>query len=205
MSGKLTPDQSLTQLRRGNERYVAGWPDHPNQSARRRREVSESGQQPFAIILSCADSRVPPEIIFDQGLGDLFIIRVAGNVLDDIILGTIEYAVEHLHVPVIMVLGHDKCGAITAAVQGVGVRNHIQSLAEALRPAVEIARGQEGDVISNTIDANVHQSVVTLQASEPVLAQARSAGQIQIVGARYNLDTGEVKIIPLAIRSEATP
>ena len=194
MSDKLTPDQALTQLRRGNERFVAGWPDHPNQSAQRRREVSESGQQPFAIILSCADSRVPPEIIFDQGLGDLFIIRVAGNVLDDIILGTIEYAVEHMHVPVIIVLGHDKCGAVTAAVQGVGVRNHIQSLAEALRPAVEIARGQAGDVISNAIDANVNQAVVTLKASEPVLAQATRAGQIQIVGARYNLDTGEVKI-----------
>jgi len=195
MSGQLTPDQALTQLQRGNERFVAGWPDHPNQSARRRREVSDSGQQPFAIILSCADSRVPPEIIFDQGLGDLFVIRVAGNVLDDIILGTIEYAVEHLRVPLIMVLGHDKCGAVTAAVQGVEVRNHIQSLAEALRPAVESARTQEGDLISNAIDVNVQQAVLTLRASEPVLLGACAAGQLRIVGARYNLDTGEVKII----------
>ena len=195
MSGQLTPKQALTQLQRGNERFVAGWPDHPNQSARRRREVSDSGQQPFAIILSCADSRVPPEIIFDQGLGDLFVIRVAGNVLDDIILGTIEYAVEHMHVPVIMVLGHDKCGAVTAAVQGVEVRNHIQSLAEALRPAVESARTQEGDLISNAIDVNVQQAVLTLRASEPVLLGACAAGQLRIVGARYNLDTGEVKII----------
>jgi carbonic anhydrase len=195
MSGQLTPDQALTQLQCGNERFVAGWPDHPNQSARRRREVSDSGQQPFAIILSCADSRVPPEIIFDQGLGDLFVIRVAGNVLDDIILGTIEYAVEHMHTPLIMVLGHDKCGAVTAAVQGVEVRNHIQSLAEALRPAVESARTQEGDLISNTIDVNVQQAVMALHTSEPVLAQTRAAGHIQIVGARYNLDTGEVKII----------
>ena len=115
MLDKLTPDQALTQLLRGNERFVAGWPDHPNQSARRRREVSDSGQQPFAIILSCSDSRVPPEIIFDQGLGDLFVIRVAGNIIDDAILGTIEYAVEHVHAPLVMVLGHDKCGAVTAA------------------------------------------------------------------------------------------
>lgn len=195
MSGHLTPDQALTHLLRGNERFAAGWPDHPNQSARRRREVSDSGQQPFAIILSCADSRVPPEIIFDRGLGDLFVIRVAGNVLDDIILGTIEYAVEHMHVPLIMVLGHDQCGAVTAAVQGVEVRNHIQALAEALRPAVESARTQEGDLISNAIDVNVQQAVMALHASEPVLAQARAAGHIRIVGARYNLETGEVKIM----------
>lgn len=195
MSGQLSPDQALIHLLRGNERFVAGRPDHPNQSARRRREVSDSGQQPFAIILSCADSRVPPEIIFDQGLGDLFVIRVAGNVLDDIILGTIEYAVEHMHVPMIMVLGHDKCGAVTAAVQGVEVRSHIQSLAEALRPAVESARPQKGDLISNAIDVNVQQAVMVLRASEPVLAQAQAAGHIQIVGARYNLDTGEVKLI----------
>jgi carbonic anhydrase len=195
MAGQLTPDQALTQLQRGNERFVAGWPDHPNQSARRRREVSDSGQQPFAIILSCSDSRVPPEITFDQGLGDLFVIRVAGNIIDDAILGTIEYAVEHLHTPLVMVLGHDKCGAVTASIQDVALPNHIQSLAEALRPAVEMARTQSGDLISNAIDANVRRAVTALRASEPVLAQARSAGQIQIVGARYNLDTGEVKII----------
>ncbi len=195
MSNTLTPDRALTQLLRGNERFVAGWPDHPNQSARRRREVTEAGQHPFAVILSCADSRVPPEIIFDQGLGDLFVIRVAGNVLDDIVLGTIEYAVEHLHTPLIMVLGHDKCGAVTAAVQGGEVRNHIQSLTKALRPAVEIARAQEGDAISNAIDANVHHAVTTLQASEPVLAHAVAEGQLKVVGARYNLDTGEVKLI----------
>ncbi len=204
MSGKLTPNQALTQLLRGNERFVAGWPDRPNQSARRRREVSESGQQPFAIILSCSDSRVPPEIIFDQGLGDLFVIRVAGNVLDDIILGTIEYAVEHIHVPLIMVLGHDKCGAVTAAVHGVEVRNRIQALAEALRPAIETARTQEGDVISNAIDVNVQQAVTALCTSEPVLAQARTAGHVLIVGGRYNLDTGEVKIIARATRNAAT-
>ena len=178
MSGQLTLDQAMTQLLRGNERFVAGRPDHPHQSAQRRRAVSRSGQQPFAIILSCADSRVPPEIIFDQGLGDLFVIRVAGNVLDDIILGTIEYAVEHMHVPLIMVLGHDQCGAVTAAVKGVEVRNHIQSLAEALRPAVEIARTQEGDLISNTIDVNVQQAILTLRASEPVLIGACAAGQL---------------------------
>lgn len=195
MSNPLTHDQALTQLIRGNERFVAGWPDRPNQSARRRREVSDTGQQPFAIVLACSDSRVPPEIIFDQGLGDLFVVRVAGNILSDEILGTIEYAVEHLHVPLIMVLGHDKCGAVTAAVEGVETRNHIQSLVEALRPAVAAVKAQGGNVISNAIDANVQQAVAALQESKPVLSPACAAGHVQIIGARYNLDTGEVKII----------
>jgi carbonic anhydrase len=195
MRDKLTPDQALTQLLHGNERFVAGWPDHPNQSARRRREVSDTGQQPYAIILSCADSRVPPEIIFDQGLGDVFVIRVAGNVLDEVILGTIEYAVEHLHTPLVMVLGHDKCGAVTAAVERVPTNNHVQAVVDALQPALTLAEAQEGDRISTAIDANIRYAVKTLHASEPVLMGACAAGQLRIVGARYNLDTGEVKII----------
>ena len=195
MSDRLTPDQALTQLLHGNERFVAGWPDHPNQSARRRREVSDAGQQPYATILTCADSRVPPEVIFDQGLGDLFVIRVAGNVLDEIVLGSIEYAVEHLHTPLVMVLGHDKCGAVTAAVEHAQTNNHVQAVVEALQPALVLAEAQEGDRLSVAIDANVRYAVKTLRASEPVLSEERAAGHIQIVGARYNLDTGEVKII----------
>jgi carbonic anhydrase len=195
MSNTLTPDQALTQLMRGNERFVAGWPDHPNQSARRRREVSEAGQQPYAIILSCADSRVPPEIVFDQGLGDVFVIRVAGNVLDDVILGTIEYAVEHLHTPLVMVLGHDKCGVVTAAVEHTPTNSHVQAVVDALQPALLMAEAQEGDRISATIDANIRYAVKNLRAAEPILSEARAAGHIQIVGARYNLDTGEVKVI----------
>ena len=195
MSGQLTPDQALTHLLRGNERFVAGQPDHPNQSALRRREVSDSGQQPFAIILACADSRVPPEIIFDQGLGDVFVIRVAGNVLGDVVLGTIEYAVEHLHTPLVMVLGHDRCGAITAAVERVKTNSHVQSVLEALQPALLMAESQEGDRVSMAVDANVRYAVKKLQASEPVLMGACAAGQLRVVGARYNLDTGEVNII----------
>jgi carbonic anhydrase len=195
MPDKLTPDQALTQLLRGNERFVAGWPDHPNQSARRRREVSETDQRPYAIILSCADSRVPPEIIFDQGLGDLFVIRVAGNVLDEVILGTIEYAVEHLHTPLVMVLGHDKCGAVTAAVERVPINSHVQAVVDALQPALTLAEAQEGERVSTAIDANIRYAVKTLHASEPVLLGACAAGQLRIVGARYNLDTGQVKII----------
>jgi len=185
----------LTQLLRGNERFVAGRPDHPHQSAQRRREVSDTGQQPYAIILSCADSRVPPEIIFDQGLGDVFVIRVAGNVLDDVILGTIEFAVAQLRTPLVMVLGHDQCGAIIAAVERVPTNNHVQAVVDALQPALTLAEAQDGDRVSTAIDANVRHAVKTLQASEPVLLGASAAGNLRIVGARYNLDTGEVKIM----------
>ena len=195
MPDKLTPDQALTQLLRGNERFVAGRPDHPHQSAQRRREVSDTGQQPYAIILSCADSRVPPEIIFDQGLGDVFVIRVAGNVLDDVILGTIEFAVAQLRTPLVMVLGHDQCGAIIAAVERVPTNNHVQAVVDALQPALTLAEAQDGDRVSTAIDANVRHAVKTLQASEPVLLGASAAGNLRIVGARYNLDTGEVKIM----------
>ena len=195
MSHPLTPDHALTQLLRGNERFVAGWPDHPNQSARRRREVSDASQQPSAIILSCADSRVPPEIIFDQGLGDVFVIRVAGNVLNEVVLGTIEFAVEYLHTPLVMVLGHDNCLAVTLAVERVKTNNHVQAVVDALQPALLMAEGQEGDHVSTAIDANVRYAVKNLQASEPVLMGACAAGNLRIVGARYNLDTGEVKII----------
>jgi carbonic anhydrase len=195
MSGQLTPDQALTQLLRGNARFVAGRSDHPHQSARWRRAVSRSGQQPSAIVLSCADSRVPPEIIFDEGLGDLFVIRVAGNVLDDVILGTIEYAVEHLHTPLVMVLGYDKCGAVTAAVEGVAINRHVQAVVDALRPALLMAEGQAGDPVLTVVDANVRYAVRKLQSSELVLMGACAAGQLRIVGARYSLDTGEVRII----------
>ena len=191
----ITAQAALERLREGNQRFASNAWRLDTRTSQARRDELTTGQEPFAVILGCSDSRVPVEIVFDQGLGDLFVIRVAGNVLDDVILGTIEYAVEHMHTPLVMVLGHDKCGAVTATVQDAALPNHIQSLAEALRPAVEAARTQSGDLISNAIDANVQRAVTALRAGEPVLAQACSAGHIQIVGARYNLDTGEVKII----------
>ncbi len=190
----LMPDQALIKLRQGNERFVKGWPDRPNQSDRRRREIA-SGQNPIAVILGCADSRVPPEVVFDQGLGDLFVVRVAGNLVDDIVLGSIEYAVEHLHVPLVMVLGHDRCGAVSAAVEGGASHDHVHSLIAALRPAVEIAKVHGEDVVSHAINANVRLTVSALKSSEPILAPLVNAHAIKIVGARYHLESGLVELL----------
>jgi len=187
----LTPDQAFDKLMKGNQRFVNGWPDRPNQSAYRRREVV-GGQHPFAVILSCSDSRVPPEIVFDQGLGDLFVMRVAGNVLSGVVIGSIEYAVEHLHVPLVMVLGHDSCGAVTEAVKGIHLPGHLGALIEVLRPAVDIAKAHGGDVVSHAIDANARIAVTQLKESQPILTPLINDGKVKIVGARYHLESGVV-------------
>lgn len=178
----------------GNQRYVAKKPLHPNQSAERRAEIAKS-QHPFAIVLGCSDSRVPPEVIFDQGLGDLFVIRVAGNIVDNAVLGSIEYAVEHLHPPLVMVLGHKKCGAVSAAVAGGHAPGHINSLVEAIMPAVERARNRAGDLVENTVRINVDMAVGQLKSSEPILAQLSREGKLMIIGSRYDLETGAVEVI----------
>jgi carbonic anhydrase len=190
------PDQALDRLMRGNRRFVADWPDRPNQSVRRRRQLAKEGQQPFAVIVTCADSRVPPEIIFDAGLGDLFVVRVAGNVLDDVVIGSIEYAVEHLHVPLVMILGHDGCGAVTAALNRTGQpQGRLGAIMHALQPAVELAEAHCGDVVSHAIDANVRLAVKQLKAGEQTLSEAAAQGKISIAGARYHLESGVVDLL----------
>jgi carbonic anhydrase len=137
---KVTADSVLAELKVGNAHHVAHRYTHPHETANRQRELV-SVQHPHAEILSCSDSRVPPELIFDQGLGDLFIIRVAGNVVSDSELGSLEYGAEHLHVPLLVVMGHQHCGAVTAAIAGEGAEGHIAALINLLRPAVEKTRG----------------------------------------------------------------
>ncbi len=180
----------------GNARFVAEKPLHPNQSVQRREELSK-GQHPFAVIVGCSDSRTPPEIIFDQGLGDLFVVRVAGQVVtdDSADLGSIEYAAEHLHVPLVLVLGHDKCGAVDATLKGVKGNGQVEGLIEAIRPAVEMIKGQPGDALSNAVDANVKLIVRQLKRSDPVLVELVQEGILKIVGARYHFDTGKVTLV----------
>ncbi len=190
----FSADQALADLMAGNKRYVAARLTYPNQTVARRAEVAK-GQHPFAVILGCADSRVPPEIIFDQGLGDLFVIRVAGNVVDDVVMDSIEYAAEHLGVQLIVVLGHTRCGAVDATVKGGEAAGHIRSLVEAIRPAVEKAKGQPGDLLTNAVKANVEMVVDRLKSSKPILAESVEAGRLKIVGARYDLESGVVEII----------
>ena len=186
-----TADQALERLLAGNQRYVAARQEHPHQTPARRAELS-GGQHPFAIVLGCADSRVPPEVIFDQGLGDLFVVRVAGNVVDDVVLGSIEYAAAHLHTPLIVVLGHSRCGAIGATVAGGELEGHLPDLAAAIQPAVDRARDLPGDLLDNAVVANATMVAQQLRSSEPVLSELVHAGKLKVVAARYDLDTGIV-------------
>jgi carbonic anhydrase len=189
-----TAEQAMERLMAGNKRYVASKQTHPHQTRERCVELS-AGQYPFAVILGCADSRVPPEVIFDQGLGDLFVIRVAGNVLDDIVVGSVEYAAAHLHTPLIVVLGHAKCGAVGATVAGGELEGHLPSLAEAIQPAVDQVRDLPGDLVDNAVRANAKMVAEQLRSSQPVLAELANAGELKIVAARYDLDTGLVELL----------
>src|SRR5688572_29208115 len=192
---KLTADQALQMLMEGNKRYVAAKMLRPNQSVQRRGEVAKD-QSPFAVILGCSDSRVPPEIVFDQGLGDLFVIRLAGNVLSDEALGSIEYAATHLGARLVLVLGHERCGAVDAAVKGGEAEGHLGSIVEAIRPAVAAAKGEPGDLLDNAVKGNVRRVVAQLRSSEPVLAKRVNEGKVRVAGARYDLDTGKVTLVP---------
>jgi carbonic anhydrase len=187
-------DQALRQLLAGNRRYVAARLTHPHQTALYRARVAR-GQHPFAIVVGCSDSRVPAEIVFDQGLGDLFVIRVAGNVVDDTALGSIEYAAEHLGVGLIVVLGHERCGAVDAAVKGGTVHGHIDSLVKAIAPAVEQVKNRPGDVLDHAVRANAAMTAGRLRTAPPILADLAAGGRLKIVGARYDLDSGAVEIL----------
>lgn len=194
-SAVFSNERFVQKLIDGNKRYVDGKPSHPNQTLERRGHVAK-GQHPFAVVVSCSDSRVPPEIVFDQGIGDLFVVRVAGNIVDDAGLGSIEYAAEHLHVSLIVVLGHERCGAVEAVVKGGEAPGHIESLVEAIRPAVEKAKGEPGDLAENAMRTNVKMVVGHLKASKPILEHLVHNGTLLVVGARYDLDDGMVTLMP---------
>jgi carbonic anhydrase len=189
--------EALQRLLAGNLRFVANYRQYPGQSVERVAQIAES-QHPFAAVLTCADSRVPPELLFDQGLGDLFVVRVAGNVADDEIIGSLEYAVEHLGVRLILVLGHERCGAVRAALEAVVLKaepeGYLKHLVHALEPAIEEVSA-EGDLWENAVNANVHVQVRALRASRPVLHEFVEKGELRVVGARYDLDTGLVSVL----------
>ena len=190
----LSADQALSRLLAGNARFVAHKEQHPDQFLTRRRELI-SGQHPFAVILGCSDSRVPPELLFDEGFGDLFVIRVAGNIVDDAILGSIEYAVEHLGTKLIVVLGHEKCGAVSAAVASENASGHLSSLVSAIRPAVLSTASSPGDRIHNCVVENVRRVARQIRESEPVLKEATQRGGVKVIAADYELDTGQVRLL----------
>ncbi len=191
----VPPAEAISRLKEGNERYTRGNPQHPHESSEERTQLAKS-QHPFAVVLGCADSRVPPEIVFDQGLGDLFVLRVAGNVIDDHSLGSIEYAVDHLAVRLIVVLGHQRCGAVKAAKETIAAKGeapaHIQSLVAAIQPAVEATA--KGD-LEATVRENLKNVVQALRSSAPVLKAKVDSGELKVVGAYYSLDTGSVAFL----------
>ena len=191
----VAPAEAISKLKEGNGRYTSGNLQHPGQTAERRTELAKT-QHPFAAIVSCSDSRVPPEIVFDQGLGDLFVVRVAGNVINDEGMGSIEYTVDHLGTRLILVLGHQRCGAVDAAKQTIAAKGkapgHIQSLVTAIKPAVETTAK---DDLETTVKANVKNVVRALRSSTPILKAEVDSGKIQVVGGYYSLDTGAVTFL----------
>ncbi len=191
---QITPDGALKKLMEGNRRYIQQKRTFPDQARSRIVEVAK-GQHPFATILACSDSRVAPEIIFDQGLGDLFDIRIAGNFLDDVVLGNMEYAAVELGVPLLVILGHERCGAVKAALDNQAVPGHISTLVAAIKPAVDATKNHFGDAWDNAVRANVKMNVKKLKSASPILAEAVKAGKLKVVGARYDLDSGKVEII----------
>lgn len=192
-SGAPNSDQALQRLIEGNQRFVSGSVAHPSQGSARRSEVS-TGQKPFAAILSCSDSRVPPELIFDQGLGDLFIVRVAGNTVNEEGLGSLEFGVKVLGAPLLLVLGHSDCGAVDAALQGKPLPGHISSVATPIDPAIKEASCKtNSQPLPCAIHANVDHIVQTLSKSEPILAALVKEGKLKVVGATYDLATGKVE------------
>lgn len=182
--------QALQMLADGNNRFVTEKLAIRNIGGERVKELSK-GQHPFAVIVSCSDSRVPPELIFDQGLGDLFVVRTAGEVVDDIALGSIEYAVEHLGVSTVVVLGHGACGAVKATIAGGEAPGHIPAIVKAIQPAVDKAKSQKGSVEENAIKNNV--DLITANLSNSVLfKELVRAGKLTIKGAVYDINTGKV-------------
>jgi carbonic anhydrase len=187
------PDRSLKVLTDGNARFAAQKMKHPGQSMERRAHVAK-GQNPVAVVVSCSDSRVPPELLFDQGLGDLFVVRTAGEVVKDVEVGSIEYAVEHLNVPLVVVLGHKRCGAVEAAVEGGSAPGKIGSIVELIKPAVEQAKKLKGDVLDNSVRINVGLVADRIRDSE-VITHFMKEKRLKIVKAYYDLDDGKVTIL----------
>jgi carbonic anhydrase len=194
-----TPDQALQMLMDGNQRFVSGNVQHPNQSAAARMAGS-GGQSPFAAILSCVDSRVPPEIVFDQGLGDLFTARAAAGIYDDAIFGSLEFGIEEFHIPLILVMGHQSCGAVRAVLDAIKtgqteVPGKIAAVVERILPAALQVQNSPGDLLGNATRAVVQQSVREIRASDPIMASAIASGSLDVRGAYYSIDTGMVELV----------
>jgi carbonic anhydrase len=187
----LTPHEALTRLADGNARFVSGLALHLNQDSGRRIQVARE-QHPIAAVLCCSDSRVPPEIIFDQGIGDLFVVRTAGGVADDLALGSLEYAVDRLGVRLIVALGHQSCMAVAEALRLPSAAGHIDRLVKLIRPAVEKVLNKPGEALENAVRANTELVVELLKNSQPLLSRFIKEKRLHVSGAHYELLSGKV-------------
>lgn len=187
------PDESSKRLVLGNRRFVNGETQHPHQTAEDRLALAK-GQKPFAVVVACSDSRVCPEIVFDQGLGDLFVVRVAGNTLGNLELGSIEYAVEHLGAKLVIIVGHEKCGAVGAAIQGGETHGHIGDVTAPIKPAVDATKGYAGDVLDAAVRYNAKYVADSLKIRDSLIKEQILKGEVKVLGARYDLDSGLVEV-----------
>jgi len=194
----LSADEALKLLKDGNARYVEGKAQHPNQTRERRALTAGQGQKPFASVLSCSDSRAPVEILFDRGVGDILVSRVPGNVVGVNEMGAMEYGVEYLSTPLVLVLGHSQCGAVSAVVEGVKLPGHMAAPVKPIQPAVSRAKadnpGVSGEALVNAaVKANVFQAMEDLLQKSSIIKGKVKAGKARVMGALYELDTGQVQ------------
>ncbi|MHC5725314.1 MAG: carbonic anhydrase [Nostoc sp.] len=190
----ISPNESVKRLLDGNQRFIHQKRKYPDQSLEHLRLVAKA-QYPFAAILGCADSRVPAEIVFDQGLGDLFVVRVAGNVVSDTIIGSLEYSTVVLGSQLIVVLGHRRCGAVTEAIKNQPLPGRIGLIIEGIKPSLERVKFRTDDNMQDAVIANIKYQAEKLQESSTILTKFLYEGKLKIVGACYDIDTGKVNLI----------
>lgn len=191
---RMLRDASLMLLKEGNSRFASGKPQYPHQEASRRVEVAK-GQEPFATVLACSDSRDPVELIFDRGVGDIFVVRVAGNIAGGSELATIEYGVGHLNTPLLVVMGHTKCGAVTAVAKGAELHGHLHLLADKIKPAVDKVKAgtpEADELVPKSIQANVWQTIEDIIKESGDVREKLAQGKVAIIGAIYDLESGKV-------------
>ena len=194
----ISADEAMRVLKAGNVRYAEGKLQHPHQDRARRALTAAQGQHPLATVLTCSDSRVPAEIIFDQGIGDIFVVRVAGNVAATDEVASIEYAVDHLAAPLVVVLGHTQCGAVTAVLDNDKLPPNIAALVEPIKPAVDKARQDQPDaakdvLLNAAVKDNVWQAIEDMMKQSPIIREKVKEGKVRVLGAVYEIDTGQVQ------------
>jgi carbonic anhydrase len=194
-AAEIDAKSALEILMQGNQRFVRDYTSKAHKNSDRRIEIAK-GQHPIAIVVCCSDSRVPPEQVFDVGLGDIFVVRVAGNVVDGIGLGSIEYAASHLHVPLVVVLGHERCGAVTAAISGDPAPAHVLAIVEKIQQNLAGTKPAAGDTLDQAICINAKAVAEHIRTCGPILKDMVSTGKLTIVAAHYDLDDGGVKLLP---------